>query len=38
MKNMNFLNNPFADHVAFNDAPEVFLRNVGKFFGMEDIL
>ena len=31
---MNLLNIPFAEHVAFNDAPEVFLRAVGKFFGV----
>lgn len=33
MKDMSFLNIPFAEHVAFNDAPEVFLRTVGEFFG-----
>ncbi len=32
MKNMSFLNIPFAEHVAFNDAPEMFLRTVGEFF------
>lgn len=33
-KNMSFLNIPFACHIAFDDAPEVFLRTVGKFFGV----
>ena len=33
-KNTSFLNIPFAGHAAFDDAPEVFLRTVGKFFGV----
>ncbi len=32
--NMSFLNIPLADHVAFDDAPEVFLLNTGRFFGV----
>lgn len=35
MKNMCFLNIPFAEHVAFDDSREVFLDSVGKFFGVE---
>ncbi|MFH1776030.1 MAG: alpha/beta hydrolase [Candidatus Omnitrophota bacterium] len=35
MKNMEFLNIPFAEHVAFDDSPDVFLDSVGKFFGIE---
>ena len=31
---INILNIPFAEHVAFDDAPEIFLHAVGKFFGM----
>jgi pimeloyl-ACP methyl ester carboxylesterase len=34
VKNTGFLNIPFAGHVAFDDAPEVFLRAVGRFFGV----
>jgi len=33
-KNISLLNIPFAEHVAFNDAPEIFLRAVGKFFNV----
>jgi len=33
-KNSRFLNIPFAEHVAFDDAAEVFLRIVGIFFGV----
>jgi pimeloyl-ACP methyl ester carboxylesterase len=33
-KNTSFLNIPFAGHVAFDDAPELFLRAVGQFFGV----
>ena len=35
MKNMGFLNIPFAEHVAFDNSPDVFLDSVGKFFGIE---
>jgi hypothetical protein len=28
------VNIPFAEHVAFDDSPEVFLRTVGQFFGV----
>lgn len=31
-KNINILNIPFAGHVAFDDAPDIFLRAVGRFF------
>lgn len=34
LKNSSFLNIPFAGHTAFDDAPEVFLRSVDKFFGL----
>lgn len=33
-KNMSFLNIPFAEHVAFDDAPEVFLQTVSRFFSV----
>jgi pimeloyl-ACP methyl ester carboxylesterase len=33
VKNMSFLNIPLAEHVAFNDAPEIFLQEVDRFFG-----
>jgi len=33
-KNTRFLNIPFAEHVAFDDDAEVFLRIVGIFFGI----
>lgn len=33
-KNVCFLNIPFADHVAFDDETEIFLRAVGKFFDL----
>jgi len=35
LKNMSLLNIPFAEHVAFDDSPEVFLGSVGKFLGAE---
>jgi pimeloyl-ACP methyl ester carboxylesterase len=34
VKNAHFLNIPFANHAAFDDAPEVFLRAFGTFFGV----
>jgi pimeloyl-ACP methyl ester carboxylesterase len=34
MKNVNILNIPFAQHVAFDDAPDIFLRATGRFFGV----
>ena len=33
-KNTSFLNIPFAAHVAFDDAPDMVLSAVGKFFGV----
>jgi len=32
LTNMHYLNIPFAEHVAFNDAPNVFFESIGKFF------
>jgi pimeloyl-ACP methyl ester carboxylesterase len=32
LRNMSFSNVPFAEHVAFNDAPEIFLQEVDRFF------
>ncbi len=32
--NASFLNIPFAGHVAFDEAPDMFLQAVGKFFGV----
>ena len=32
IKNVNILNIPIAKHVAFDDAPDVFLQATGKFF------
>ncbi|GAB6097037.1 alpha/beta fold hydrolase [Desulfatiferula olefinivorans] len=32
---VNFLNVPFAEHVAFDDSPEIVLRAMGKFLGVE---
>ena len=34
VKNISFLNIPFAEHVAFNDAQGIFLQEVGRFFGV----
>jgi len=34
INNMSFFNIPFAEHVAFNDAPMLFLRTVGEFLGV----
>ncbi len=34
VKNRSLLNIPFAEHVAFSNEPEVFLRTVGEFFGV----
>ncbi len=31
----NFLNIPFAEHVAFDESPEIVLRAMGKFLGVE---
>ncbi len=31
----NFLNIPFSEHVAFDESPEIVLRAMGKFFGVE---
>ena len=31
---MAFLNIPFAEHVAFADAPEIFLPALGRFLGI----
>jgi len=33
VENANVLNIPFADHAAFDDAPEIFLEAVDAFFG-----
>ncbi len=33
VKKANVLNIPFADHAAFDDAPEIFLAAVDAFFG-----
>lgn len=33
-ENRSFLNIPFAEHVAFDDAPAIFLDALGKFFGV----
>lgn len=33
-KSVNILNIPFAGHVAFDDAPDVFLKTTGRFFGV----
>ena len=32
---VNFLNVPFAEHVAFDESPEIVLRAIGKFLGSE---
>lgn len=32
---VNFLNVPFAEHVAFDDSPEIVLCAMGKFLGVE---
>jgi len=32
---VNFLNVPFADHVAFDESPEIILCAMGKFLGVE---
>jgi pimeloyl-ACP methyl ester carboxylesterase len=32
---VNFLNVHFAEHVAFDESPEIVLRAMGKFFGVE---
>jgi len=32
---VNFLNVPFAEHVAFDESPEIVLRAMGKFLGVE---
>lgn len=32
---VNFLNVPFAEHVAFDESPEIFLQAIGKFLGIE---
>lgn len=34
VKNASFLNIPFAGHVAFDDAPDMFLQAVGTFLGV----
>jgi pimeloyl-ACP methyl ester carboxylesterase len=34
-KKASFFNLPFADHAAFADAPELFLRGLGMFFGVD---
>ena len=34
LKKMCFSNIPFAEHAAFNDAPDIFLRATGKFLGV----
>ena len=31
---VHILNIPFAGHAAFDDAPDVFLRTTGRFFGV----
>jgi pimeloyl-ACP methyl ester carboxylesterase len=33
-KSANILNIPFAGHVAFDDAPNVFLNTTGRFLGV----
>lgn len=35
-KHMRYMNIPFAGHVAFDDAPEMFLQALVKFFGDPD--
>ncbi|HON91282.1 MAG TPA: alpha/beta hydrolase [Sedimentisphaerales bacterium] len=32
---VNFLNVPFAEHVAFDESPEIVLGAMGKFLGVE---
>lgn len=32
---VNFMNVPFAEHVAFDESPEIVLRAMGKFLGVE---
>jgi pimeloyl-ACP methyl ester carboxylesterase len=32
---VNFLNVPFAEHVAFDESPEIVLRSMGRFLGAE---
>lgn len=32
---VNFLNVPFAEHVAFEESPDIVLRAMGKFLGVE---
>lgn len=32
---VNFLNVPLAEHVAFDESPEIVLRAMGKFLGVE---
>ncbi len=32
---VNFLNVPFAEHVAFDESPEIVLRAMGEFLGVE---
>jgi hypothetical protein len=32
---VNFLNVPFAEHVAFDESPEIVLRAMGNFLGVE---
>jgi len=32
---VNFLNVPFAEHVAFDESPEIVLRAMDKFLGVE---
>lgn len=32
---VNFLNVPFAEHVAFDESPEIVLSAMGKFLGVE---
>lgn len=32
---VNFLNVPFAEHVAFDESPEIVLRSMGRFLGVE---
>lgn len=34
IKNIHILNIPFAGHVAFDDAPDVFLQTFSKFFNV----
>jgi len=31
---VNFLNVPFAEHVAFDESPEIVLRAMGKVLGV----